>query len=113
MIGIDVLEIERVKDFENNENLLQKVFTQSEIEYIKKFKDPKERIAGFFCAKEAVLKALGCPKTLSMIDIEVLHNKNGSPYINFTDKLKSLNIKKIEISISHSKTIASAICQVF
>ncbi len=115
MIGIDILEIERVKNFVENEKLLKSIFFESEIKYFKKFNNPSERIAGFFCAKEAVKKAFCC-KDVKFLDIEILHKDSGQPFVvlhnNAEKSFKKNNYKNIEISISHSKTIATAICKI-
>ena len=116
MIGIDILELERVKNFVNNDKLLKSIFFESEIEYFLKYKNPCERIAGCFCAKEAVKKAFCCEDNISFLDIEVLHKNSGQPFIvlhNNAEKcFKKNNYKNIEISISHTKTIATAICKI-
>ena len=52
-VGIDVLETSRVK---TDDKFLKSFLNESEIEYVSKFENPTERIAGLFCAKEAVLK---------------------------------------------------------
>ena len=110
MIGIDVLEIKRIKNLAKDEKKLNKIFTKNEIEYFKKYKDNAERVCGFYCAKEAIKKALCCPNNLSFLDIEITHEQNGKPVVNIDKKL--YNINNIEISISHSKTVAVAICLV-
>ena len=110
-VGIDVLEIERIK---TNFHFLEKILTKNEIEYVNKFENKQERIAGIFCAKEAIFKALNLD-FLNHQEIEINHGKNGRPFPAFYGKTKEYflkNYKKIDISISHSKTIASAICAV-
>lgn len=106
-VGIDILEIERVKNLKD----LEKIFTQNEIEYINKFANKEERICGLFCAKEAIFKSLNLTQ-LKHLEIEVLHNKNGAPYTSLSgstlEHFKN-NFEKIEISISHSKNYATAI----
>lgn len=114
MIGIDVIEIERFEEFIKNSKLQQKVFTSLEIEYFSKFKDPKQRMAGFFCAKEAVLKALDCPKGATVKDIEVNHYASGKPYVKLYNfalaEFEKTGHKTLEVSISHSNTVATAVC---
>ena len=110
-VGIDVLEIERIK---TNLHFLEKILTKNEIEYVLKFENKQERIAGLFCAKEAIFKALNLD-FLNHQEIEINHEKNGRPFPIFYGKTKEYflkNYKKIDISVSHSKTIASAICVV-
>lgn len=117
-VGIDILEIERFTEIEKNETKLKKIFTENEISYFNKFQLKTSHIAGTFCAKEAFVKALktGFTKDLSLLDVEVLHQENGVPYINLDKrKLKKFlpYIRKVDISISHNQTIATAICIIF
>lgn len=110
MIGIDILEIERIKNIADDEKKLKKIFTKNEIKYFNNFENKYEHICGFFCAKEAVKKALDCPKNLTFLDIEILHTKCGKPYVKLNKKIDIKN--QIKISISHSKTVATAVCLV-
>lgn len=108
-IGIDIIETERVND---TKPFLNKVFTSIEIDYINKFSEKKERIAGHFCAKEAIFKALDLIN-MNYKEIEIIHSQTGRPLVNFYGKTKEFyaeNYSDIDISISHSKTIATAIC---
>ncbi len=111
--GIDIEKIQRFDLFLNNKEKLIKIFTKNEIGYAMKFKSPVEHLAGIFCAKEAVSKALktGLYTGFSPIEIEILHRDNGVPYVNITDKiLELLGSNEIDISISHSGDYAIAIC---
>lgn len=117
-VGVDILEISRFVNIEKDLNKLKKMFTATEIEYFNKFTDKISHIAGTFCAKEAFVKALksGFNKDITPLDIEVLHYKNGSPYINLDNsKIKSIlsSENKVDISISHSDTMATATCIIF
>ena len=113
MIGIDIIEIDRIKKIQNNDKLLKKIFYENEINYINKFKCKSERLAGYFCAKESVIKAF--EGKISFLDFEICH-KNNKPFILLHEKAKKIfelnNFKNIEISISHSKTVATAVCQI-
>lgn len=115
-IGNDVLEIDRFYDV--SEKFISRVYTENEINYIQKFENRAEHLAGFFCVKEAVIKAFGEDvSSLSLKDVEVLHFDNGKPYVKlYGDVLKifkKIKGKKIDISISHSKTIASAVAIIY
>lgn len=108
-VGIDVLETSRVK---TDEKFLKSFLNESEIEYVNKFANPTERIAGLFCAKEAVFKAL-CEKQFFPHNITISHDETGRPKVKLSEKyLENFNekFKSIDLSISHSKTIATAIC---
>ena len=116
-VGIDAIELERFKEISLDKNKLSKIFTQNEIDYINKFSEKTSHISGFFCAKEAFVKALGSGfgKNITPIDIEVLHMSSGKPYLNILSESVKEEIKNssVEISISHSKTIATAICIIY
>ena len=101
-IGVDIEAIDKFKESCKNKNFLNLIFTKREIEYCKKMKKPYFSYAGKFCAKEAVIKALG--ERLSMKDIEVINSKEGKPRISLKGK-KSI---KIHCSISHTDVYAVA-----
>ena len=87
-VGIDILEIDRFLEIEKEETKLKKMFTAKEIEYFNKFQFKTSHIAGTFCAKEAFVKALktGFTKEIGLLDVEILHNENGVPYINLNNE---------------------------
>lgn len=59
MIGIDITKISRFEKWAENENLMKRVFTKSEREYLKRRGNRQESIAGLWAAKEAASKVLG------------------------------------------------------
>ena len=98
-VGIDIVENKRLLN--RNERFIDLVLTGKEkIEYQKR---GLTYLCGRFSAKEAIMKALNNTKKLNFLDIEILTNKDGSPYCT--------NIQNIKITISHEKnyTIACAI----
>ena len=105
MLGIDIVEISRIKKLMNeNENFLLKVFNEDEIERIKKRKEPYERAGGIFAAKEAVAKALGTGiGKISFHDIKIKYNED-SPYAEVFDM-------KFDLSISHERSYAVAVAK--
>lgn len=65
-----------------------------------------ERIAGFYAAKEAISKALGCgiSKNLTFKDIKLNKDSRGVPKAKLKKRTKKhFNIKKIHLSITHDK----------
>ena len=114
MLGIDIIEGERIEKNLQNPSFLQKILTDQEIKYVNQFIDKTSHIAGFFCAKEAVMKALEECQNIAFKDIEVLHKDNGKPYVKLFGKALEVyeikNCKSIEVSISQTKTVATAIC---
>ncbi len=112
--GIDLVDVSRFK-IKNLEAFLEKYYAESEIDYILTKKNKLETIAGIFAAKEAVLKAfkIGIGNGVSLKQIEICHNKaNPFVYENETikDLLKKENCLQIDINISHTKNLATAIC---
>ena len=108
-IGNDIIEIERIEKAISKEGFKNKVYTQKELENIKKRGDRVETYAGIFSAKEAISKAIGTGvREFSLTDLEILNDDLGKPYVVVSEKLdKIIKSKKedyqIEISISHSK----------
>ena len=113
-IGNDIIEIERIEKAISKEGFKNKIYTQRELENIKKRGNRVETYAGVFSAKEAISKAIGTGvREFSLIDLEILNDDLGKPYVVVSEKLdKIIKSKKedyqIEISISHSKKYAIA-----
>ena len=104
--GIDIIEIERIESAENNHpNFLKRVFSKSEIEYLKECSFKAETMAGMYAAKEAYSKFLGTGfRGFGLSDVEIMHKENGKPYIVFMGR-KSY----ADLSISHSRENAVAV----
>lgn len=110
MIGIDIEECARFSNFDDKK--LCKIFTKTEIDYAKKFSNCTEHLTGFWCVKEAVIKATN-KKTIPLLSIEVIHNEDGKPILNLEKLSKHFtNFKEINISISHTKNNAIAVCEI-
>lgn len=109
-IGTDIIEINRIEKLINESRFLERFFTESEREYIKQRKP--ESAAGYFCAKEAVSKALGCGFSgIKFTDIEIV-KINSVPHVllhgNALKIANSRGIKNIFVSISHCRNYAVA-----
>ncbi len=105
--GTDILENNRIMDaVARSERFLEKNFTEKEIQYCKAKKTVMtQSIAARFAAKEAVAKALGTgfSGTVQPIQIEILNDKKGKPYVILGEELKKdfPDILDISISLSH------------
>lgn len=111
MIGCDILEFERIPQ---DAKFLERVLTENEKKYIEKFEQKNERIAGIFCAKEAVFKALNLQQ-IRYQEIEISRNENGRPLVTLyghTNEFFKKNYQTIDLSVSHSKTVAMAVCEI-
>lgn len=118
-IGNDIIEIDRIEKAISKNNFIEKVFSVKEIEYIISRGNRAETYAGKFSAKEAVSKAMGDGvRNYTLLDMEILNNEKGKPYIIVSEKLDKIIREKfgeykIEVSISHSKTFATAVAIIF
>ena len=110
-IGTDIIEIERFIGISRKEYQMRKIFTQKEQ---KLFNGRNySTLAANFAAKESFAKAVGTGfRSFSPIDIEVLRDELGKPYIilynNAKTIAKKLGVDKIHISLSHSRENAIA-----
>ncbi len=109
-IGIDLIEIERIKKACAKEAFLLRSFTCAEIECIG---GRAERAAGNFAVKEAVSKAMGTGfRGMSLNEIEVLRDDLGKPFVHLYGragaKAEALGISRWHVSISNTKTLATA-----
>ncbi len=114
--GIDIIEVERIANSVGRDSGFRElVFSKSEIKYCNSKASPFEHYAARFAAKEAFMKALGQGWTggLSFNEIEVVNQANGKPYLRIsgqTEKeLAPLGIQKMHVSLSHLKTMATAV----
>jgi phosphopantetheine--protein transferase-like protein len=113
--GIDITEIERIKNNLNSQSFLYKIYSNRELEYLESRKFNPQTAAGMFAAKEAVAKCLGTGfSNFGPCHIEILKDEMGKPTVNLTGnalkKALELNITIIHISISHTKDYAVAQC---
>ena len=115
-IGNDLMEVDRIRLRINQEaGFREMVFSSDEIRYCETKLNPFEFYAARFAAKEAFLKALGTGwiKGTAFNEIEVTHNNQGKPEFNFLGETRKtmdkFNIRKIFISLTHLKSIASAV----
>ena len=111
-IGTDIIEIKRIETaIKRNSKFLEKMFTEREIELFKDRNFKNETIAGSFCVKEAVSKALGTGvRGFAFKDIEVLRDSLGKPEVILGDKITNIinNKLKVHASISHNNDTAIA-----
>ena len=101
--GVDIMLISRMEKSIKSEAFLKKVFSESERVYIKDKANQAQTAAGMFCAKEAVLKAMGKGiGDIPLREIEILHRESGAPFVEMGGAFS------IHISISHMGDAAVA-----
>ena len=115
-LGIDITEVERMRQAieRRGQALLKRVFTPAEIAYCQKHRDPYERFAGRFAAKEAAMKALGTGwrRGVRWLDIEVVRLGSGKPTLKLSGVAQKfaerLEVNNIAVSITHDGNTAMA-----
>lgn len=107
-IGVDLVDVRRMEAiiFRWQERFLRRIFTEKEIRYCNNKKNPAQRFATRYAAKEAFIKAL-FPKGavgVSMLAIEI-DQKESRPIVHLYDKVekvaKEAGIMKIHLMVSH------------
>lgn len=108
--GVDIVKVSRFNDIKENNTLLNNIFNESEIQYIKLRKYNINTIAGMFAAKEAFLKSIKKGiNHYSLKDIEISHNEDNAPFIILHNQLKELfDNNNFSLSISHDGDYAVA-----
>ena len=109
-IGVDVIEISRIAAAIRNERFNERLYTDKELSETKKL---PHRLAGFFAAKEALLKAMGTGLAgFNWREMEIVHNEAGDPdfqvYGKVAQFLATQKVARIHLSISHCKEYAMA-----
>lgn len=110
-IGVDEIEKERVLKACEKHSFLCRTYSEEERLVIQK---KQASAATNFAGKEAVAKALGTGFTegITPIEIEILRNDNGSPYVQLSGNAlkvaQRFEIDEIHISLSDSETMAIA-----
>ncbi len=115
-IGCDLSGLGRWEDPDTRERLINRFFCPEERDYIRsRGKAAAQSAAGIFCAKEALVKALGTGFTrVSPCDICVLHTPAGAPFYRLTGSARSAaedaGIAHLHLSITHDAGAAAAFC---
>lgn len=118
-IGIDIIEIERIKDSVDRfgSHFLDKIYTKVELDYCLKKSNKYQHLAARFAAKEAVAKALatGWNKDFSWQNIEIYNEPNGKPVVKLKGSLNQFlePDKNLKISMSHSRDYVTCVAIIY
>lgn len=109
-VGIDLEAVSRFADLNRQEDasLLEKVYTDHELDYCFSKAEPSQHLASRFVAKEATFKAteqIQSVRWTNMAGIEIRRKNNGPPELH-GDCLDNLTST---LSISHTTDAAIAI----
>jgi holo-[acyl-carrier protein] synthase len=111
VIGIDVLEVERLeRALERRPRLAERIFTDGERAYAAGFSRPGLHLAARFCAKEAVAKALGL-EVWAWRDVEVVAT-DAAPEVRLSGAAAARAAelgRAPAISLTHTRMTAAAV----
>ena len=113
LIGIDIIDIDRVKNvIKRTPRFLKRVYTPAELEYCMSKKNPYPSLAVRFAAKEAVRKLHPTLARCKWQEIEVKINPDGSPSLYLHGQARQVQmdagLRTPSISLSHSAQQAIA-----
>jgi holo-[acyl-carrier protein] synthase len=102
-LGIDIVEIARIRKAMANPKFIARILTPAEREYCKTV----YQVAGRWTAKEAVAKAVGL--SLTWQEVEILPNELGEPTAKVASRHLDPTRLRLRVSISHEKNSAVAV----
>ena len=113
-VGVDLIEIERIRRALDRPGFRERCFTETERTYCDSRRNPAQSYAGRFAGKEAVGKALGCGVRFTWKEIEIVGRPK--PGVRLTGRTaawaEKVKAGAIDLSMTHSKELAAAICVV-
>ena len=114
-LGFDATDIPRVAEVyeKYGDRFLRRVFTDGEIAYCTRRRNPAPHLAGRFAAKEAAMKALGTGHSRGVLwkDIEVFRH-GGPPQLRLhggaARRAEQMGVQRSLLTITHSDALAMA-----
>jgi holo-[acyl-carrier protein] synthase len=114
-IGLDAVEVERFRAvLARTPGVAMRLFTDAERAYGARARDPAERLAARFAAKEAVMKALGVGLgAFAFHDVEVVRAPSGRPGLELRGRAAALargrGVTEWNLSLTHTTRLAEAV----
>ena len=113
-VGVDIIEIDRVRRALERPGFRERCFTDAEREYCDSRTHPAQSYAARFAGKEAVGKALGCGVRFTWKEIEIVGRPK--PGVRLAGRTAAfaerVRAGAIDLSMTHSREIAAAIAVV-
>jgi holo-[acyl-carrier protein] synthase len=114
-LGIDATDIPRIAATLDRygERFMTRIFTEGEIAYCRRRREPAIHFAGRFAAKEAAMKALGTGHSQNVLwrDVEVVR-RGGPPQLHFhggaARRFTAIGARSSLLTITHSDALALA-----
>ena len=114
-IGTDLVELDRFRlALARTPRLAERLFSEAERAYADRRRDPTERLAARFAAKEAVMKAMGVGLwKFPLKDIEVVKAPSGAPSVRLHGKAARMaeerGVTEWRLTLTHTERVAQAI----
>src|SRR5438874_1149655 len=114
-VGIDAVEVDRFRRvLARTPGVATRLFTDGERAAGARRRDPSQRLAARFAAKEAVMKALGVGLgAFAFHDVEVVNAASGKPELVLRGKAAALaasqGVARWQLSITHTDQTAQAV----
>lgn len=104
-IGIDIVDVARFKSAleRHGDKLARRLFTESELSYCLRQKNPEVHLAARFAGKVSFLKAVG--RRFGFKDIEITRGPEGRPAVSAKGLEEGLTVN---ISITHDGGLSLA-----
>lgn len=110
-VGLDLIEIERIRSALERPRFRERCFTEAERRYCDSRANPAQSYAARFAGKEAVGKALGCGVHFTWTEIEIAGRPR--PTVALSGKTeawaKRMGVGQVDLSLTHSKGMAAAV----
>ena len=116
-LGLDLAEVERIRAAieRHGRRFVERIYTPAEIAYAERKRNPYERYAARFAAKEAGMKAIGTGwrRGVRWQDFEVQNLPSGRPTLRFhgvaAQVAESLGVRNVVLSLTHTDSQGIAI----
>ena len=107
LVGIDLVEVKRIKKSIQNPRFCERVFGPAERAFLQERGFSAQSAAASFCAKEAFAKALGTGvRGFSLREVELLRGSLGEPS---PQRIVCERGLVFSVSVTHTKEYASAV----
>ncbi|HKQ58705.1 MAG TPA: holo-ACP synthase [Candidatus Eisenbacteria bacterium] len=115
-IGVDVVKVERIVESlaRFGERMEKRLFTDGELEYCRRHKDPLPHLAARFAAKEAAFKAIGTGLSngVGWKHAEVIQPGGQVPRLQFSgvalERYQAMGCTSSHLTLSHDGGLAVA-----
>jgi len=116
-LGSDIVSVARIAAVfqRHRDRFLRRVFSAEERDYCLAARDPSERLAARWAAKEACMKALGTgwAAGVTFTQISVSHEASGAPQLALVgsarERAQALGAEHWHCSLSHADGMALAV----